>query len=78
MTEHKQPNQELSEEELKKVSGGLNGDAIHPRRKAKFSQGQTSFTELSDISRNLTGLKKQSPGKDSNFNEDISGWDTSK
>ena len=42
---------ELSQEELKGLSGGV--------RKTSFSQGQTSFSELSGIERNFKGKNKK-------------------
>ncbi len=53
MTESK--DKELSQEDLKGASGGYNAGVNWLKKKL-------SFSELSDISRNLTGLKK-SPRK---------------
>ena len=54
-------NEELTQEELKNMAGGLNGDAIHPRKKASFSQRQTKFTEIGSIERNA-GFEKDANG----------------
>lgn len=57
----RETNEELTQKELKNMAGGLNGDAIHPRKKASFSQRQTIFTEIGSIKRNA-GFKKDSNG----------------
>ena len=52
-------NQELSTDELKDVAGGgigpmgATGKVPLKQKRNSFSQGQTSFSELSDISRNV-------------------------
>ena len=66
MTDPNEINEELSEEQLKDMSGGIKGRGRKSMRKtslsnfdtSNFSQGQTSFTELGSIERNA-GLRKR-------------------
>lgn len=60
MAKSEDTNKELSIEELKKMSGGMDaGDPLPNVKKTSFSQGQTSFSELSGIERNFKGKNKK-------------------